>query len=377
MVAQTKPEVFYTKHQAGLTLIINGVPAVVDKTNPHFSEIEAALKVGNYEKVIALSNVKQTVVQAFANAGAESKLRIRNGMIFWSGPKGEEEVKGPLVDRIITTVRNGSTAQAVQPLIRLLTNISRNKRKDLREEMYQFFMSGKMPITQDGCFLAYKKVRKDFKDIYTGKMDNRPGTLVAMPEELVNTDRHNTCSVGLHFCSRSYLSQYSGEADNKIVIVKVNPRFVFAIPTDYNFAKGRASEYYVVGEVTGDAYKDEMFLAPFVYSDNVKAVAPQVKFVEGETVTINNLKPSLKTMAEGYGLSANGKAYVRTADTKGDLTPEKYTIVKPVDNGAAGYISAITGKPVLEEYVKSLSIQTKSVRAALVRAVARRRGKGA
>ena len=383
MTVKQSPQVFYTKHQAGLTLMIDGVPAVVGRTNPNYDLIEADLKAGKFDRVMKLSNIKAAVEQAIAEAGEGSKLSIRNGQVYWAGPKGLEQVQGPLVDRIVKTIRNGSTVQAVKPLIALLSNISRNKAKDLREELYQFLMSGAMPITQDGCFLAYKRVQADFKDCHTGTMDNSPGKLVWQDPKTVDTNRHNECSRGLHFCSRGYL-QHFHSGTGKTVVVKVNPRNVYAIPTDYQCQKGRASEYYVVGVCTGDPQKDELFLQPFIYDDNVKAVAPGVVFVgekKGhvqETVTINNLKPSLKSMAEGYGLAAKGKVWVRVEDSKGAFTTERYAVVRAAKNGkTTEYISTVTGKAVPEEHVRELSIETKSVRSALVRAVARCRNSGA
>lgn len=379
------PEVFYTKNQAGITLIVNGVPRVVDSSNPHYDTIYTELKAGNYSRVLALANLKTAVADAIKEAGAESKLQIRDGEIFWNGPRGLERVEGPLTDRIVSTIRNGLTAKAVQPLVRLLTNISRNPYKDLREEMYQFLMSGAMPITHDGCFLAYKKVRNTFKDIYSGKFDNSPGKLVAMDSsEKRDTNRHNTCSHGLHFCSRSYLSEYSGIDGNKIVVVKVNPRHVFAIPTDYNFAKGRASEYFVVGECTGNPYTDDAFLAPFIFDENKVAGAPGVKFIEPDTeqvgdrtVTSANLAPSLKTIAEGYGFSADGKAWVRVETSKGSLSAETYIACERREDskGNYTYFSGLTGKEVPIDHIRELSIQTKSVRTALARACAKRRNR--
>ena len=384
MTAKQSPQVFYTKHQAGLTLMIDGVPAVIDRTNPNFDLIEADLKAGKYDRVMKLSNTRSAVEQAIAESGEGAKLSIRNGQVLWAGPNGPEQVQGPLVDRIIKTIRDGSTVQAVKPLIALLSNISRNKVKDLREELYQFLMSGAMPITQDGCFLAYKKVKANFRDIHSGMMDNSPGKLVWQDPKTVDTNRNNHCSRGLHFCSRGYLSDFGSDfGSTKTVVVKVNPRHVYAIPTDYSFQKGRASEYYVVGVCTSDPHKDELFLQPFIYNDNVKAAAPGVKFIGEkkakpgrvqETVTINNLKPSLKSMAEGYGLSTKGKAWVRVEDSKGAFTTERYAVVRMID---AEYISTVTGKPVPEQHVRELSIETKSVRSALVRAVARCRNRGA
>lgn len=386
-MAVTEPQVFYTKHAAGLTIFINGDVATVDKTNANYDLIEAELKSKKYDRVLQLANVKRTVESAI-NENSGGKLKFRDGELFWDGPKGEEKVAGPLVDRIVASVRNGSTAEAIKPLVLLLQNISRNAKKDLREELYQFLMSGKMPITVDGCFLAYKKVKSNFKDIYTGTMDNSPGKLVAMPADQVNTNRHETCSRGLHFCSRSYLGSYGSTHDCKVVIVKVNPRFVFAIPTDYQYAKGRASEYYVVGVATGNAHSDELFLAPFIFNENLKEAAPNVDFNKVEdapkskkgkaqpkdAAPVDPLKPSMKAMAEGYGFTVKGKVWVRFQDSKGLLQAERYTVC--VENKDGTFTSVITNKPVPNGDVKQMSAETKSVRAALVRAVARRRARG-
>ena len=68
-----------------------------------------------------------------------------------------------------------------------------------------------------------------------------------MPREDVDDCREVTCSKGLHFCSQSYLSSYSG-GQGRVLIVKVNPRDVCAIPSDHANAKGRACCYEVVCE---------------------------------------------------------------------------------------------------------------------------------
>jgi acyl carrier protein len=67
----------------------------------------------------------------------------------------------------------------------------------------------------------------------------------------------NHCSYGLHFCSQSYLQKFGGD---RIVILKINPRDVVSIPTDYNHAKGRCCRYEVIGELAGDP--STAFVAP-------------------------------------------------------------------------------------------------------------------
>jgi hypothetical protein len=68
-------------------------------------------------------------------------------------------------------------------------------------ELYGFLEKNRLPITPDGHFLAYKKVRDDYKDIHSGTMDNSVGKIVEMERNQVNDDKNQTCSSGLHFCS--------------------------------------------------------------------------------------------------------------------------------------------------------------------------------
>jgi hypothetical protein len=71
-----------------------------------------------------------------------------------------------------------------------------------------------------------------------------------MPRNQVDEDKDRTCSHGLHFCAQSYLSQYHG-GNGKVVIVKINPADVCAIPSDYANAKGRCSKYLVFSDCAG------------------------------------------------------------------------------------------------------------------------------
>ena len=275
------PQVFYTKHADGITAFVNGIAVVVSSSVPNFDLVCKNLKAKNYIDLIKLANPKQTI-QAALDQVENSRIAFVKSELVWRGPKGNEVLAGPLVDRIIQSIRDGFSLKVIQPLVQLMGNIHRNKQKDIRHELYEFLMAGKMPITQDGCFLAYKKVGSNFLDIYTQKISNEPGKFVSMPENQVNKNRNELCSTGLHFCARSYLEKYSNSSDDKVVIVKVNPRHVFAIPTDYNFAKGRCSQYYVVGECMGDAQKDELFLKPFIFEDDLESSAPQVKFINSK-----------------------------------------------------------------------------------------------
>ena len=127
-----------------------------------------------------------------------------------------------------------------------MENLMSNPSHRSVQELYGFLEKGELPITPDGHFLAYKKVRGDYTDCHTGKMDNSVGKVLEMERNAVDDDKDRTCSSGLHFCSKSYLANFGGE---RTVIVKINPRDVVSIPSDYNNAKGRTCRYEVIGEL--------------------------------------------------------------------------------------------------------------------------------
>lgn len=359
--------VFYTKHSKGATVFLEGKSYSISEDAPLYPSFLEALRNKDWAKVKTMVNVKSALTDAALKVG--KRIRFINGQLVYTSPKdgAQQPLKGPLVDRVVQSLRDGLSADTMLPLLRYMDNVMANKRKDIREELYQFLQAGAMPITLDGCFLAYKRVKGNYKDYHSGAIDNSPGKLVSMPAEKVDGNRMVECSSGLHFCARSYLANFSGD---RTVIVKVNPRHVGAIPMDYNFAKGRCSEYFVIGECTGDVSKDEMFIKPFVFDEKVQlqTVAPQVKFIADTKISIN-------ARAEAYGLlvPATGKralmdVWVRVYDSKGELPLAKRSIVKKVGKE---FISTITGKTVPAEHCATMAASTKSVRPLLVRAVAK------
>jgi hypothetical protein len=411
---------FYTKHDRGLTVFAEGKSSTVSNSHPNYAEILDALKARDFATARRLKAIGDTINEAVkkveAKTGKKARIYVENGEVRFRDLKGKvTALKGVLVDRILNALRAGKTEESIKPLILFLDNVMKNKLKDIREELYLFLMSGKLPITTDGHFLAYKKVRDDFKDIYTGKMDNSPGKLVSMPStETVDTDRHRTCSHGLHFCTWSYLSSYGSSGNNRVVIVKVNPRFVFAIPSDYNNAKGRASEYFVVGECKSN---NEAFVKDMIFDEDtpatpaadevkpskptkgkskakadktpvepkkpsikkasgkskVKQVDPGLQAVAPTVKFIPDTKPTLKAMIEGYGLlNENGLVYVQVEDAKGPFKADHYKVVIKRDDKFF-YVGSTAAKGVSPKYVKEMASSTKSVRSALVRAVAKAR----
>jgi hypothetical protein len=137
-----------------------------------------------------------------------------------------------------------------EPLVKFAQNLLENPSYRAVNELYQFLEKNDHPITENGNFIAYKKVRADFKDIYSGKFDNSPGSMPEVDRNQVDEDCTRTCSKGLHVANWDYAANHYGSSEDIMLEVEVNPADVVAIPADYNQSKMRVSRYLVLGVVT-------------------------------------------------------------------------------------------------------------------------------
>lgn len=219
-----------------LVLVINGRQHTLNReTHPNYDRILEAIRNSDWDSIPDLVDVTRAV-QAYANG----LITVVDGDVYYDG----RPFHNALADRLLEMLKQGFP---VEPLCNFLGNLKDNPSKRAVDELYGFLEKNMLPITPDGHFLAYKRVRADFKDIHSGTMDNSVGQVVTMPRNEVDENAQNTCSSGLHFCSLDYLPHFGRSHGNNVVIVKINPRDVVSIPVDYNNAKGRACRYEVVG----------------------------------------------------------------------------------------------------------------------------------
>jgi hypothetical protein len=163
--------------------------------------------------------------------------------------RGVVRYNGDIVDNSLTTriVRIAVSGKPIDPWIKFMENLYANPNHTTRAELYDWLAGCSLPLTTDGHFIAYKRVRENYTDVYSGTFDHSIGEKVAMANRAkVDPVRTNTCSTGLHFCSPGYLPHFSGA---RCLILKINPADVVSIPVDYQYTKGRAWRYEVVGEI--------------------------------------------------------------------------------------------------------------------------------
>lgn len=260
----------YLIQGSNITVVIGTTPHTVSKNHIAYNKLVAAIKTGDWETVQDIIEPKQVVL----NFG-QGNVSIQGDKIFWKG----REMHNALTKRMVAMIQEDFP---VEPLVAFMENLMENPSKRAVTELYGFLEKNTLPITSDGCFLAYKKVRQDYLDVHSGTVLNKPAaymtdedratleeavgknsevavevvdgvTVVSMERNLVDDDQNRTCSVGLHFCSRDYLNHFGGE---RIVILKINPRDVVSIPNDYNDSKGRACRYEIVDEIDKDKADD-------------------------------------------------------------------------------------------------------------------------
>jgi hypothetical protein len=227
-----------------VTAIVSGQTYCFGKSHPNYNKLIKHLKNNNVEHFEATYDIVSHV-----NAYCEGYVNCTDGSLSWDGIK----MPNMFTNTIIDMVKQGFP---FEPMLNFLDNLSQNPSDHAVVELFDFMENKNMPITYDGCFLAYKAVREDYKDIYSGTFDNSIGSVCQVHRHKVDNNRDNGCGHGLHVGAIDYAKSYGGiniddednDGGNRLMICKVNPRDVVSVPSDHKFQKLRCCRYEVVAE---------------------------------------------------------------------------------------------------------------------------------
>lgn len=222
------------------------------------------IRADELDKIPALIDMAMAINQADPN----KRIQVIDGEVFCKGVP----VPKVLSDKIIKFQKE---KLPIEIFLRFWENLTNNPSESSKKQLFGFLESSHFPLTPDGHIIAYKSVDANFKDGYTGKMDNSPGAVVKMPRNNVDANPNKTCSHGLHVASYKYAKHSYGGA--VLLEVKVNPADIVAIPTDYNQGKCRCCEYTVIGPINSE-HKVE------VVPKKVPATAPAKKAARKKVV---------------------------------------------------------------------------------------------
>jgi len=195
--------------------------------------------------ILALKAGDENDIQNLVDAA--KRLELDSGGLF-TAKNGKIKVDGKAAHRSIEQKIADFMAEGLpyEPLRLFLEKINQNPSERAKNELYAFLEKNNHPLTADGNFIGYRRVREDYKDIYTGKIDNSPGATPSMPRKEVDPDPNKTCSKGLHIANWYYSSSIYNSGQGIMLEVEVNPKDVVAVPVDYENAKMRVCAYKVL-----------------------------------------------------------------------------------------------------------------------------------
>jgi hypothetical protein len=287
----------YVQTPHGITVVVDTVPTSIPTSHVNYEAILTGLAAG--EDIAPLLDVKQAI-STYTNG----LISVEDRRLTFNG----RELTGAIVTKIIEFVRSDNQALAA-PLCAFLTNLMDNPSHRVLNGLYEWISKSGMPITPDGHLLAWRIVRNDYKDYYTGTYDYSVGNVVTEPRNWCDEDPDQTCSSGLHFCSYDYLPHFGGtrEGGRRILVVKINPRDVVAIPRDYNTAKGRCCRMEVINEVPEDKIPDFFKDSPLVHFDRPEPAVGQLwRDVSGDYAVVVERLDDDKFLVRGGAGSPGG-----------------------------------------------------------------------
>lgn len=229
------PQYILTKNS--LTIMDDGQVNTVDSSHNKWDRILQLVKNKEWDEVMAIVQVRDRIAEFIST---HNNITIHNDEVYFN----REPLHNVICDRLVGMYYEGFD---IEPMLNFLSNMMQNPSYTAIDGLYRFLENNKLPITSDGCFLAYKRIRRDWTDCHSGKLDNSVGKTVSMPRNQVEDNPDKSCSKGLHVCSLDYLISFRGE---RLIACKINPKDVVSVPKDYGDSKMRVCEYVVVSSLS-------------------------------------------------------------------------------------------------------------------------------
>ena len=220
-----------------ITVVLDGERHSINAGNGLFSKALEAYKVNDWDAFIGCVNPEIRLKSLYASYEG---IEVKDGNLYVCG----DPVHSTLASRVLSFLEAGLDCVH---LFKFILKLNLNPSKRAVDELYTFLEHRALPITDNGNFLAYKAVREDYTDKYTGKFLNTIDSVLEMPRNKVDDDKNVGCSYGFHAGTVEYAKDFMGR-EGHLMIVEINPADVVSIPTDCQFQKLRTSKYKVVGE---------------------------------------------------------------------------------------------------------------------------------
>ena len=212
----------------------DGRSYVIRIEHPNWKAAKAALLSQDWAGLKAAMDIPAAISNL-----SEGNITIDNGVLNYK----DLPIHNVVTERILQLIQMQAP---FRPLMKFLDKLMANPSRRAVNELYTFLRHKSMPFTPDGNFLAYKSVRRDWTDHYSGKFNNEVGETLEMTRNAVCDDADIGCSYGFHAGSLEYAQSFGG-AESHVTVVEIDPTDVVSVPKDCDCQKLRTAKYKVVG----------------------------------------------------------------------------------------------------------------------------------
>ena len=243
----------YIINDKSIVFFHGGKPVKVEKSAPEYNRIIACFDLSQDQQEDAIREIINQKVGKFTKDG----FTINPEEVTYQG----ERIPTALANKIRSIVAEGLP---VSLFAKFWENLQQNPSANSVRELYDFLAYKELPITEDGCFIAYKGVNRNGWSCHgntktkvlqgevdsQGRIKNDRGDIIEVLRRDVDDERSHHCSYGLHVGSLDYAKSF---ANGRVLIVKINPADVVSVPTDCACQKCRVAKYQIL-----DAYDTEI-----------------------------------------------------------------------------------------------------------------------
>lgn len=217
-----------------ITVVIDGRSHTLTDGHPSYNRVKECIINRQFDKIASLIDIPANIVKF-----SSGKITVENGAVKYNNKVIDNYVS----QKILQFMRENLP---FEPLAKFLDKLMDNPSRRAVLELYKFLEHKAMPITPNGNFLAYKSVKKDYTDHYSGQFDNSIGRVLEMSRREVCDDANIGCSYGFHAGSFEYAKSFG--SDSRLMIVEISPADVVSIPNDSDHQKLRTCKYTVISE---------------------------------------------------------------------------------------------------------------------------------
>ena len=224
--------------------ILAAVNEIMEHATPVTSEHFHEEGLDNQTNIVTDSDGK--------TSGKHAEETSKETIIAVAGDKiipGMEKIK----NQFARAAHMGSTV-GVENFLKRLGAVIHQRRHSV-DDLLKFLERADLPIADDGSIVIYKVLARfdgdKLVDCHTRSIVQWPGAYVCMSPDMVDHNRRNECSNGLHVARRGYIGNFNGDV---VTICKLAPEDVIAVP-EYDANKMRVCGYHILGILPQDLFR--------------------------------------------------------------------------------------------------------------------------